>query len=153
MGGGESSPSSSSSMLDFRLRRFMEEGSGEEDSEGEARQFSPFMFCWSWEWVGGGMAILRSLDSSCGVRLVYRCCGLDQDRGVLYRFSRDKERSRGGVMSEEPLGVWNNGSSFTSPKVTESSMFCCWLIDEMPPWSSNAFIDMDGEVGSSLKSG
>lgn len=36
VGGGESSPSSSSSMLDFRLRRFMVEGSGEEDSEGEA---------------------------------------------------------------------------------------------------------------------
>lgn len=36
VGGGESSPSSSSSTLDLRFRLFMPEDSGEEEDEGEA---------------------------------------------------------------------------------------------------------------------
>lgn len=102
--------------------------------------------------------MLRSLDSFCGVKDVYdtdRCCGLDQLSGVEYKFSLEKERSRGGVMSEDPLGVWKSGSSFTSPKVAESSIFCWgWLSDDgMPPWGSRPFMLMLGLMGSSLKSG
>lgn len=82
--------------------------------------------------------------------------GRVQERGVLYSVSLERARSRGGVMSEDPFGVWNSGSSLTSPKMADSSPVVgiwFWFCDEMPPCSSRPFMLMLGEVGSSLKSG
>jgi len=62
-------------------------------------------------------------------------------------------------MRVEVPGVWNRGSSLTSPKTADSSAvvgmeFCWfWICDEMPPCNSRPFMLMLGEVGSSLKSG